>query len=65
MAIVGLESKASGMAMNYQLTNKAYLAIFFNENSIQDIFDMANQREAAFLLLNLLNIIKKKSEKQN
>lgn len=60
--ITGLEQKTNRKALTYQITNKAYLAMFFYENSLQEILNQATENEAAFLLLNLLNITKSKTE---
>jgi hypothetical protein len=60
--ITGLEQKTNRKAVTYKITNKAYLAMFFYENSLQKILNQATENEAAFLLLNLLNITKSKTE---
>ncbi|HLN89545.1 MAG TPA: hypothetical protein VK253_05720 [Candidatus Binatia bacterium] len=60
--ITGLHQKTRGKAVTYQIANKAYLAMFFYENSLQEILDQATENEAAFLLLSLLNIAKLKTE---
>ena len=41
---------------NYELRIKAYLAMFLKENSMQDILYLATDKQAAILLLALLNV---------
>jgi hypothetical protein len=41
---------------SYELRMKARLAMFLKENNIQDILDQATDRQAAFILLALLNV---------
>lgn len=41
----------------YELRTKAHLAMFLKENNIQDILDEANDRQAAQILLSMLNVI--------
>ena len=44
-------------AQTYDLRIKAYLAMLLNENSMQDIIDQATDKQAAFILLALLNVL--------
>jgi hypothetical protein len=44
----------------YQLTTKAFLAMFLRENSMQDIMDKATRNQRAYILLALLNACKPK-----
>jgi hypothetical protein len=51
------ENKIGSKAATYQLSNKAYLAMFLDSNSIQEILDKASEKRRAFLLLTLINSI--------
>ena len=51
------ENKVGNTASTYQLTNKAYLAIFLRSNNIQDVLDKASEQKRAFLLLVLVNAV--------
>jgi len=42
----------------YELRFKAYLAMFLKENSIQEILDLATDKQAAIALLALLNVFR-------
>ncbi len=42
---------------SYELRIKAYLAMFLKENSIQDILEQATDKQAAQILLALLNVV--------
>jgi hypothetical protein len=45
------ENKVGNKAATYQLTNKAYLAIFLGSNYMQEILDKASEKKRALLLL--------------
>lgn len=48
---------------NYELQMKAHLAMFLKENSIQDIVDQATEKQAAHILLALLNVLSTNEDK--
>jgi len=45
-----------GAPASYRLRVKAVLAMFLKENSLQNILDQATERQAAYILLTLLNV---------
>ena len=49
------ENKIGNKSATYQLTFKAYLAMFLDSNSKQEILDKASEKKRAFLLLALVN----------
>jgi predicted transcriptional regulator len=51
-----------GAPTSYKLCIKAILAIVLEENPMQDIFNMATNREAAHILLTLLNVLLSKKD---
>ncbi len=51
-----------GIPTSYKLCVKAFLAMFLKENSIQDILNQATDRQAAYILLTLLNATLDKEE---
>lgn len=51
------ETKVGREAATYQLTYKAYLAMFLGSHSIQKILDKASEQKRALLLLALINSI--------
>ena len=50
-----------GAPATYRLCIKAILAMILEENSMQDIFNKATQKEAAHVLLSFINILLPKS----
>ena len=46
-----------GTPVSYQLCVKAILAMVLEENSMQDIFNKATDKQAAFILLAILNVV--------
>lgn len=46
-----------GAQASYGLCVKAILAMVLEENSMQEIFNQATQKEAAYILLALLNVL--------
>ncbi len=48
---------------SYELRIKAYLAMFLKENSMQDILAKATEKQAAKILLTLLDVILSEKEK--
>ena len=51
------ENKVGNKAATYQLTNKAYLAIFLHSNKMQEILDKTTENQRAFLLLAFMNYL--------
>jgi hypothetical protein len=50
-------ARQKGAQASYGLCVKAILAMVLEENSMQDIFNQATQKEAAYILLALLNVL--------
>ncbi len=51
--------------MSYELRMKAYLAMFLKEHSMQDILDQATDKQAAHILLALLNVVLPEKDQDN
>ncbi len=52
-----IKPNQKGMPASYQLCVKAILAMFLKDNSMQDILNQATDKQAARILLALLNVI--------
>ena len=52
-----------GTPASYKLCVKAILAMVLEENSMQEIFNQATQKEAAHILLAVLNVLLSKKDK--
>ncbi len=52
-----IKPEQKGAPASYRLRVKALLAMCLKENSIQDIISQATDRQAAHILLTLLNVI--------
>jgi predicted transcriptional regulator len=52
-----IKPNQKGTPASYRLCVKAILAMVLNENSMQDIFNQATQKEAAHILLAFLNVL--------
>ena len=52
-----IEPAKKGAPTSYQLCIKAILAMFLKENSMQDILNHATDKQAASILLTLLNVV--------
>ncbi len=50
---------------SYELRIKASLAMLLRENNMQDIIDKANDTQAAFIMLSLLNVLLSGNEVNN
>jgi hypothetical protein len=46
----------------YELRTKAYLAMFLEENSMEDIIEQATDTQSALILLALLNAVTQEKE---
>jgi predicted transcriptional regulator len=57
-----IKPEQKGAPASYRLCVKAILAMFLKENSIQDIMGQATDRQAAHILLTLLNVISSEKE---
>ena len=51
-----IKPNQKGTPASYKLCVKAILAMVLEENSMQDIFNKATDKQAAFILLALLNV---------
>lgn len=60
--IEGIKSNQKGAPTCYKLFVKAILAMVLEENSMQDIFDKATDKQAAHILLSFLNMLLSKKE---
>lgn len=52
-----IKPNQKGAAATYRLCIKAILAMILEENSMQDIFNKATQKEAAHILLLFINVL--------
>ncbi|HLN90123.1 MAG TPA: hypothetical protein VK253_08660 [Candidatus Binatia bacterium] len=52
-----IKPNQKGALATYRLSIKAILAMILEENSMQDIFNKATQKEAAHILLSFLNVL--------
>jgi predicted transcriptional regulator len=60
--IEGIKPNQKGAPTCYKLCVKAILAMVLEENSMQDIFDKATDKEAAHILLAFLNVLLSKKD---
>jgi predicted transcriptional regulator len=57
-----IKPNQKGAPASYRLCVKAVLAMVLEENSMQDIFNQATQKEAAHILLAVLNVLLTKKD---
>ena len=57
-----IKSNRKGAPASYKLCVKAILAMVLEENSMQDIFNKATDKEAAHILLAFLNVLLSKKD---
>lgn len=60
-----IKPKQKGAPISYRLCTKAVLAMFLKENSMQDILNQATDKQAAHILLTLLNVFLEANDKSD
>ncbi len=60
-----IKPNQKGAPASYKLCVKAILAMVLEENSMQDIFNQATNKEAAHILLAVLNVLLSEKDQDN